>query len=60
MVNIKPLIPVVDFSQKDNEKPAIKINYSYPNSEDYYFISFMERIDFDKEKEEDNSHDIVV
>ena len=36
-----------DESQKDLE---MKVNYSYPDNPDFEYVSFLERIDFEKEK----------
>lgn len=41
------------FGVDENKQETIKINYSYPNNNEYDYISYMERIDLDKEKEED-------
>lgn len=42
----------VDYNEKENSL-GIKVNYSYPNNPEYDYVAYMERINFDKEKEED-------
>ena len=42
-----------EFGVDENGKQSIQINYSYPKSDEYDFVSYMERIDFDQEKEDD-------
>lgn len=38
---------------EEENRRKINISYSYPNNEDYDFVTYLERIDFDKEKEAD-------
>ena len=44
---------VTYFGQGNEDELGIKINFSYPNNPDFDYISYMPRIDFDKEMEND-------
>ena len=37
----------------EKNKMGIRVNYSYPNNPDYDYVVYMERLDFEKEKEKD-------
>ena len=39
--------------ENSQNKLELKVNYSYPNSNEYEYVSYMERINFDEEKDED-------
>lgn len=43
----------MDFGTDPDGRQTINIHYSYPNDDEYDFVSYMERINFDKEKEKD-------
>ena len=42
----------VDFEEKNGEL-NLNVNYRYPKNDEYDFIAYLERINFDKEKDED-------
>lgn len=42
----------VDYDEKSNSL-GIKVNYSYPHNPEYDYVAYMERINFDEEKEND-------
>ena len=47
-------IPVVTyFGQGNEDEIGIKINFSYPNDPNFDYVTYMPRIDFDKEMEND-------
>lgn len=39
--------------EKESKQLNLQVNYSYPNSDEYEFLSYMERINYDEEKEKD-------
>lgn len=42
-----------NFDEGVNEQPELHINYSYPRSPDWYYLAYMDRINFDEEKRND-------
>ena len=44
---------MINFDEEKNNNKQIRVNLTYPNSEDYDFYSQIEIIDFDKEAKED-------